>query len=66
VTVAHEMPGISVFSNDDGGRIGLKYQTFTRGLEPFDSTWAILDLTPRCRSEGPERTATVVLDDRRS
>ena len=33
------------------GRIGLTYQTFARGLEPLNSTYAILDLTPNGRDE---------------
>ena len=49
--VADEMPGISVFAKDDEGRIGLTYQTFARGLEVLNSTYAILDLTPNGRDE---------------
>lgn len=49
--VADEMPGISVFAKDDDGRIGLAYQTFARGLEALNSTYAILDLTPNGRDE---------------
>jgi predicted dithiol-disulfide oxidoreductase (DUF899 family) len=49
--VADEMPGISVFGRDDSGRIGLTYQTFARGLDPLNSTYAILDLTPNGRDE---------------
>jgi predicted dithiol-disulfide oxidoreductase (DUF899 family) len=49
--VTDEMPGISVFAKDDDGRIGLTYQTFARGLEPLNSTYAILDLTPNGRDE---------------
>jgi predicted dithiol-disulfide oxidoreductase (DUF899 family) len=50
-TTADELPGISVFGMDGDGRIGLTYQTFARGLEPLNSTYAILDLTPRGRDE---------------
>lgn len=49
--IADEMPGISVFGRDETGRIGLTYQTFARGLEPLNSTYAILDLTPNGRDE---------------
>lgn len=49
--VADEMPGISVFAKDADGRIGLTYQTFARGLEAINSTYAILDLTPNGRDE---------------
>lgn len=49
--VADEMPGISVFAKSENGRIGLTYQTFARGLEPLNSTYAILDLTPNGRDE---------------
>lgn len=50
-TTADELPGISVFGRDASGRIGLTYQTFARGLEPLNSSYAILDLTPNGRDE---------------
>lgn len=50
-TTADELPGVSVFGRDESGRIGLTYQTFARGLEPLNSTYAILDLTPNGRRE---------------
>ena len=51
-TTADELPGVSVIGRDESGRIGLTDQTFARGLEPLNSTYAILDLTPNGRREG--------------
>ncbi len=46
-----EMPGISVLTRDDDGRIFLTYQTFARGLDMLNSAYHMLDLTPLGRNE---------------
>jgi predicted dithiol-disulfide oxidoreductase (DUF899 family) len=46
-----EMPGISVFSRDEDGRVFLSYQTFARGLDMLNGAYHMLDLTPKGRDE---------------
>ena len=48
---ADESPGISVFATSDDGRVFLTYQTFARGLDMLNSTYHMLDLTPKGRDE---------------
>ena len=45
-----ESPGVSVFARD-GDRIFLTYQVFARGLDLFNGTYHLLDLTPKGRDE---------------
>jgi predicted dithiol-disulfide oxidoreductase (DUF899 family) len=45
-----ELPGLSVFALEDG-EVYHTYSTFARGLEPFNSTYALLDMTPKGRDE---------------
>ena len=45
-----EMPGVSCFIKQDG-KVFHSYSAFARGLEPMNSTYGILDLTPRGRDE---------------
>jgi predicted dithiol-disulfide oxidoreductase (DUF899 family) len=45
-----ESPGVSVFALD-GGEVFHTYSTYARGLEPFNSTYALLDMTPKGRDE---------------
>lgn len=51
---AHPMgdvsPGLSAFIRDDDG-VWLTYQTFARGLEAFNATYGLLDLTALGRHE---------------
>ncbi|MGI9614774.1 MAG: DUF899 family protein, partial [Acidimicrobiales bacterium] len=45
-----ESPGVSVFFRD-GDRVFLTYQVFARGLDLFNGTYHLLDLTPKGRDE---------------
>jgi predicted dithiol-disulfide oxidoreductase (DUF899 family) len=46
-----EAPGLSVFAMDDAGDIYHTYSTFSRGLDPLNSAYQLLDLTPKGRDE---------------
>jgi predicted dithiol-disulfide oxidoreductase (DUF899 family) len=46
-----EAPGISVFHQDDAGRIHHTYSTYGRGVEVMMGTYALLDLVPKGRDE---------------
>jgi len=46
-----EWPGISVFYQDDAGRIYHTYSTYGRGVEVMMGTYGMLDLTPKGRDE---------------
>jgi predicted dithiol-disulfide oxidoreductase (DUF899 family) len=46
-----ESPGLSVFARDDAGRVFHTYSTFSRGLDPINSGYQLLDLTPKGRDE---------------
>lgn len=45
-----ESPGLSVFALD-GGEVYHTYSAYSRGLEPFNSAYALLDMTPKGRDE---------------
>ncbi len=45
------MPGMSVFVKDDDGQIFHTYSVYARGLDPVNSAYQILDLTPKGRDE---------------
>lgn len=45
------MPGMSVFVKDDDGQIYHTYSVYARGLDPVNSAYQILDLTPKGRNE---------------
>lgn len=47
-----EMPGLSVFTKDEAGRVFHAYSTYSRGLDALNGTYQLLDLTPRGRDEG--------------
>ncbi len=49
--VGREMPGISVFYRNKQGEIFHTYSTFSRGLDPLNATYQMLDLVPRGRNE---------------
>lgn len=49
--VGEEMPGLSVFYKDEAGEIFHTYSTFSRGLDPLNVTYQMLDLVPRGRDE---------------
>ncbi|NML44132.1 DUF899 domain-containing protein [Ramlibacter sp. G-1-2-2] len=46
-----EMPGISVFYQDDAGRVFHTYSTYGRGVEVMMGTYRMLDLVPKGRDE---------------
>ena len=50
VPMGPESPGVSVFARD-GDRVFLTYQVFARGLDLFNGTYHLLDLTPKGRDE---------------
>ncbi len=48
---SEELPGISVFYQDEGGEIFRTYSTYGRGVEAMMGTYDMLDLTPKGRDE---------------
>lgn len=46
-----ESPGLSVFAADDRGGVFHTYSTYSRGLDPVNSAYQLLDLTPKGRDE---------------
>lgn len=48
--MGEESPGVSVFARD-GDRVFLTYQVSARGLDLFNGTYHMLDLTPKGRDE---------------
>ena len=48
---SEELPGISVFYQDDAGEIFHTYSTYGRGVEAMMGTYELLDLTPKGRDE---------------
>src|SRR5215469_7714921 len=46
-----ESPGLSVFARDDAGQIFHTYSTYSRGLEPINGAYQLLDLAPKGRDE---------------
>lgn len=46
-----EAPGISAFALDDAGGVFHTYSTFSRGLDPLNSAYQLLDLTAHGRDE---------------
>lgn len=46
-----EMPGISVFARGDDGQVYHTYSTYSRGLDPINCAYQLLDLVPRGRDE---------------
>jgi predicted dithiol-disulfide oxidoreductase (DUF899 family) len=51
-----EMPGVSAFYKDDGGRVFHTYSTYGRGVEVMMHTYRLLDLTPKGRDENGPRS----------
>jgi len=45
-----ELPGISVFVRD-GDKVFHTYSTYARGLDPYNSTYQLLDIVPHGRNE---------------
>ena len=50
-SVGPEMPGISTFARDDEGSIFHTYSTYSRGLDPLNSAYQLLDLVAKGRDE---------------
>jgi predicted dithiol-disulfide oxidoreductase (DUF899 family) len=46
-----ESPGLSVFARDTAGRIFHTYSTYSRGLDPINGAYQLLDVTPKGRDE---------------
>ncbi|MFL6238589.1 MAG: DUF899 domain-containing protein [Actinomycetes bacterium] len=46
-----ELPGLSAFAIDDGA-VFHTYSTYSRGLDPFNAAYQLLDLAPKGRDEG--------------
>jgi predicted dithiol-disulfide oxidoreductase (DUF899 family) len=46
-----ELPGISVFAMDHSGQVFHTYSAYSRGLDPLNSGYQLLDLTPSGRDE---------------
>src|SRR5215469_7198005 len=46
-----ESPGLSVFARDDAGEIYHTYSTYSRGLDPINTAYQLLDVTPKGRDE---------------
>lgn len=46
-----EVPGISVFYQDDAGQVFHTYSTYGRGVELMMGTYEFIDITPRGRDE---------------
>jgi predicted dithiol-disulfide oxidoreductase (DUF899 family) len=61
-----EMSGRSVFYRDEIGAIFHTYSSFARGGEIMLGAYAVLDMTPKGRAEGPRGNLTdwVKLHDR--
>ena len=49
--VMEEHPGISVFKKSESGEIFHTYSVYSRGLDPLNATYQLLDLTPSGRNE---------------
>ena len=49
--VMEEQPGLSVFYKDDDGSIYHTYSVYSRGLDPLNATYQMLDLVPLGRDE---------------
>ncbi len=48
---SEELPGISVFIQDDAGRVLHTYSTYGRGVEAMMGAYVLMDLTPKGRDE---------------
>jgi predicted dithiol-disulfide oxidoreductase (DUF899 family) len=47
-----EGPGISAFAINDSGEMFHTYSTYSRGIDPINTAYQLLDLAPRGRDEG--------------
>lgn len=46
-----ELPGLSVFATDGTGDVFHTYSCYARGLDPMNTAYQLLDLTPKGRDE---------------
>jgi predicted dithiol-disulfide oxidoreductase (DUF899 family) len=46
-----ESPGLSVFATDGSGAVYHTYSTYSRGLDPFNTGYQLLDVTAKGRDE---------------
>ena len=46
-----ELPGMSAFARDEAGQVYHTYSTYSRGLDPINGAYQILDLAPKGRDE---------------
>ena len=58
-----DMPGISVFTQDESGAIFRTYSTYGRGLDMMNTAYHYLDLVPKGRGETGQIMAWVKLRD---
>ena len=54
--MSDEMPGLSVFYQDEDGQIFHTYSTYARGLDLLVGAYNFLDLVPKGRDENPDST----------
>jgi predicted dithiol-disulfide oxidoreductase (DUF899 family) len=59
-----ELPGISVFCQNDAGDVFHTYSAYRRGVEAMMGTYNLLDLTPKGRDEREGPMAWVRHHDR--
>ncbi len=52
VQVQEDMPGVSVFYQDENGDIYHTYSTYSRGIDLMNGGYNYIDLTPKGRDEG--------------
>lgn len=48
---AVEMPGLSAFVKDTAGAVFHTYSTYSRGLDPLNATYQLMDVLPNGRAE---------------
>lgn len=49
--VMDDLPGVSVYAMGDDGEVYHTYSSFSRGLDPLNSAYQFIDLTPKGRDE---------------
>ena len=54
--ISDELPGLSVFYQDEDGNVFHTYSAYARGLDILVGTYNFLDLVPKGRNENPEST----------
>ena len=54
--ISDELPGLSVFYQDEDGNVFHTYSAYARGLDILVGTYNFLDLVPKGRDENPDST----------